>query len=182
MSSEAEIRSEFAGRITFRPSFSKLASCLRFMMTASNPVRTSGDPELGLALLLAEQQHLSDYGRPVTGCEYAMQDGIPATVTIDEAIERVAVEEVAGVPATIDDVDLDLEVIFSNLSRSDMDYMSDALKLVETDRNAALVRGEAFMIEGRADYALMVEEENLEKLRYKLEDLAAWGRYFHLGR
>ena len=46
----------------------------------------------------------------------------------------------------------------------------------------ALSRAEAFMIDGRADYALMIEEDDQEKLRRKLEDLVDWGRYLHLGR
>lgn len=182
MSDIAAIRKEFAGRVVFRPSVSKLASCLRFMMAASNPARGAADHDLGLALLLAEQRHLSDFGRPVTGCVYVMKNGMPAPSTIDEATVRVTEEEVPGVPDTLEGASVDLEIVFSNLSRSDMEYMRVGLDLVTADKSAALSRAESFMIDGRSDYALMVEDEDPETLRYKLEDLADWGRYFHLGR
>lgn len=178
MSDSAAVRKEFLGRIVFRPSTGKLASCMRFIRIAW----PDGSPDdLRLALLIAEGSHISVYGRPVTGCQYLLSDGAFSHVGIADDADMPSREDGAELVVPIDDIDA-MEEAFPNLSGSDIEHMTRAVMRCATDSGAAMTAASAWLHDGRADYALMVEEEDPERLRHKLEDLSFWGRYFYFGK
>ncbi len=178
MSDATVIRTEFLGRITFRPSTRKLESCMRFLRMAW-PDGTRDD--LRLALLIAEGSHMSAYGRPVTGCQYLLSNGAFSHSGLANDDDIPSAGDAAELALPINDIDA-LEEAFPNLSGSDIEHMTRAAMLCATDRGAAMAAASAWLHAGRADYALMLEEENPERLRHKLEDLSCWGRYFYFGK
>lgn len=178
MSDATVIRTEFLGRITFRPSARKLESCMRFLRMAW-PEGTPGD--LRLALLIAEGEHISTYGRPVTGCQYVLSDGAFLHPVLADGAGIPSADQAAEVILPIDDVDA-VEEAFPNLSGSDIEHMYRAAMVCAADRAAAMTAASAWLHEGSADYALMLEDEDPERLRHKLEDLSFWGRYIYLGK
>jgi hypothetical protein len=151
---------------------------MRFLRMAW-PEGTQDD--LRLALLIAESSHMSAYGRPVTGCQYRLSDGAFSASGLADDAEIPSGEDGSEQLLPIGDIDA-MEEAFPNLSGSDIEHMTQAAKRCAADRIAAMAAASRWLHEGRADYALMVEENDPERLRYKLEDLASWGRYFYLGK
>ncbi|MNU29017.1 hypothetical protein D3C71_174640 [compost metagenome] len=177
--SDADVtRAEFLGRISFRPSAKKLGSCLRFLRLASPGV---SHEDLQLALLLAEGSHISAYGRPVAGCQYILSEGAFLLSGQADVAEMISREDTAGAAFFIDDIDA-MEEVFPNLSGSDIEHMTQAAMLCATDRDAGMAMARAWLHEGMADYALMLEDDDVERLRSKLEDLSFWGKYIYLGK
>jgi hypothetical protein len=141
-----------------------------------------GTPDdLRLALLIAEGTHISTYGRPVTGCQYLLSNGAFLHSGLADDVGTPFAEEAAEIEIPIDDVDA-MEETFPNLSGSDIEHMTRAARFCAADRAAAMTAASAWLHEGSADYALMLEDEDSERLRHKLEDLSFWGRYIYLGK
>lgn len=178
MSEATGIRTEFLGRITFRPSVGKLDSCMRFLRMAW-PDGSLDDR--CLALLIAERSHMSTYGRPVTGCQYLLSDGTFSHSGLADDADIPSGDDAPELALPIDDIDA-MEEAFPNLSGSDIEHMTQAAMRCANDRGAAMATASAWLHEGRSDYALMLDEDDPELLRHKLEDLAFWGRYFYFGK
>lgn len=178
MTDMAAIRTEFLGRINFRPSLSKLESCMKFLRAAW-PYGTADD--IRLALLVAEQSHMSVYGRPVTGCQYLVSDGI--VVLAGSVTNETIPAKNDGTEAALPVHDIDaMEDAFPNLSGSDLQHMTRAVTRCTSDRPAIMEEIRSWIHEGKADYALMVAEDDAERLLCKLDDLSSWGKYFYLGK
>jgi hypothetical protein len=178
MSDATAIRKEFLGRIAFRPSARKLDSCMRFLRMAW-PHGSAAD--LRLALLIAEGSHVSAYGRPVTGCQYLLSDGVVSLSGQGEGPDISSSNDDPELTHRIHDIDA-MEEAFPNLSGSDIEHMTRAAMRCAADRDGVMAAADAWLHDGRVDYALMVEEADAERLQHKLEDLSAWGRYFYLGK
>ncbi|NTF17760.1 hypothetical protein G6L37_05055 [Agrobacterium rubi] len=185
MTDGSAMRSQFLGRIRFRPSVRKLANCLLFLRATNRGSEALSRSAIGSVLLLAEGTHLSKYGRPVTGCDYDVSTGYPLPTIIGDAELRIAGMEPIGsvdVGPLVDGIVPEVhEETFPELSRSDMgDLWIAAVKWREAPDEASTLIA-SMIHDGRADYALMLEEGDAEVLFEKLQDLAGWSKYFHLG-
>jgi hypothetical protein len=169
------IRQAYLGKIIFRPSNMKLAACLTYMKS----IAQDHEDDFGLALLLAEASHLSDYGRPVTGSVYRLIDD---SFVPDNLTQANKVDPYRNFIVPKDVPDDELSGLFPDLSLSDIRYVRTALASCTSDRNEMVARAKSWLHNGQADYALMVEEDDAKLLEAKLSDLAAWGQHFALGR
>lgn len=188
MISNADIRAGFVGKIVFRPSPAKLAACLVFLRHLSREKPEIALLDQGAVLLLAEASHLSQYGRPVTGCRYERIDEvwIPELSFEASAFELKAVTEgriTLPVVSFPDDGRLpeEFEIAFPDLSGSDMDHLVAAANILLGSRTEAMESIEAMLHRGAPDYALMLTESDGQRLRRKLEDMASWSQYVYLG-